>query len=341
MDTTRLGRTNLTVTRTSFGLLPLQRVDMDEGLRILKRALDAGITFFDTARGYSDTEEKLGHALSGIRDSVVIATKNAASTRTEFLAELEASLRGLRTDYIDVMQLHNPRALPDPEDPESAYAGLVEARRKGMVRFIGFTNHSLDRTVAAADSGLYDTVQYPLCHISGEKDLDLIRRCREADVGVIGMKPMCGGMFTTMRPAFAFLRRYENVVPIWGIQRMSELDELLELDANPPQLDDELMRIIETDRRELAEDFCRGCGYCLPCPAEIPINMAARMGNLLYRLPYQGFLSDEWLDYMLRIENCTDCGACRSRCPYELDTPQLLRRALADYRVFYREHATE
>jgi len=99
--------------------------------------------------------------------------------------------------------------------------------------------------------------------------------------------------------------------------------------------------MIETDRRELAEDFCRGCGYCLPCPAEIPINMAARMGNLLYRLPYQGFLSDEWLDYMLRIENCTDCGACRSRCPYELDTPQLLRRALADYRVFYREHATE
>ncbi|MDO8588843.1 MAG: aldo/keto reductase [Armatimonadota bacterium] len=338
MELTRLGRTDLMVTRTSFGLLPLQRVEMNEAVRILNRACDAGITFYDTARGYSDTEEKLGRALSGRRDSIVIATKNAGPTRSQLLAELETSLRNLRADHVDLMQLHNPRALPDPDDPESSYAGLLEAREKGMARFIGFTSHSLERAIAAVDSGLYDTVQYPICHISSEEDLDIVRRCREAGVGVIAMKPMCGGIITQMRPAFAFLRGYENVVPIWGIQRMSELDELLELDADPPALDDELLATIEQDRRELAEDFCRGCGYCLPCPAEIPINMAARMSHLLRRMPYQGFLSDEWRDYMLRIENCTDCGSCRARCPYDLDTPALLRKALADYRIFYREH---
>ncbi|MDO8682786.1 MAG: 4Fe-4S dicluster domain-containing protein, partial [Armatimonadota bacterium] len=186
--------------------------------------------------------------------------------------------------------------------------------------------------------GLYDTIQYPLCHISSKEDLALIDKCHAADVGVIAMKPLSGGLLTKMRPAFAFLRQYENVVPIWGIQFMNELEEMLELDANPPALDDEMWSVIEQDRRELASEFCRACAYCMPCPVGISISMAARMSLVIKRLPWQQFVSDYWRKEMDRIEECTECGQCKSRCPYGLDTPSLLKKNLAEYEVFYREH---
>ena len=337
MESTRLGRTNLTVTRTSFGVLPLQRTEMGEAVRILRRAYEAGITFYDTARVYTDSEEKIGNALADVRDSIVIATKSGASSKSALLADIETSLRALRTDHVDLLQLHNPSAFIDPEDRDSAYAGLVEARDKGIARFIGITSHSLERATAAVDSGLFDTLQYPLCTLSSAEDLALIDRCREANMGVIAMKPLSGGLITNVRAAFAFLRQFENVVPIWGVQHMGELEELLELDANPPSLDEDMRAVIERDRRELGDRFCRGCGYCLPCPAEIPIPMAARMGLLLRRMPYRQFLLDDWRERMHRIENCQDCGECRERCPYGLDPPVMLRAMLEDYDRFYLE----
>lgn len=339
MKLTRLGRTNITVTRTGFGVLPLQRVDMDEAERILRKAYDSGITFYDTARAYSDSEEKIGRALSGVRDSIVIATKSGATTKSGVMEHLETSLRNLKTDHVDILQLHNPSVLPDPNDPESSYAALVEAKKQGKIRFIGITNHARERAEAAVDSGLYDTLQYPLCSISSPQDLALIDRCKSADIGLIGMKPMSGGLLTNLRPAFAFLRQFENLVPIWGVQRMHELEELLAFDADPPVLDEALMAEIERDRRDLASSFCRACGYCLPCPADIPIPMAARMGLLLRRMPYQQFLTNEWDEKMSRIENCISCGHCKAHCPYGLDTPSLLKTMLDDYREFCEEHA--
>lgn len=338
METTRLGRTDMMVTRTSFGALPLQRTDVDEAARILRRACDAGINFFDTARGYSDSEEKIGRALSDVRDSIIIATKNGATTRSALLDQLETSLRALRTDYVDLLQLHNPGTLPDPDDPDSSYAGLLIARKAGKVRRIGISNHRRDVALAAVESGLYDTVQYPICHLSSPEDLALIEHCSSADVGFIAMKALSGGLITNARAAFAFFRQYQHAVPIWGIQRMSELEEFIALEAYPPSLD-EMLPVIEQDRRELAGDFCRACGYCMPCPQEIPISMAARMSLLLRRMPYQGFLTDRWHEQMHRIERCTECGHCREHCPYGLDPPALLRKQLEDYEAFYREHA--
>lgn len=338
MKTTRLGRTDLVVSRTGFGALPLQRVEMNEAVRILWAAYDAGITFYDTARAYTDSEQKIGRAFSGVRDSIVIATKSTAKTRSGVLADLEVSLRELGTDYVDLLQLHNPKEIQNPEDAESAYAGLIEAREKGMTRFIGITNHVRERAAAAVDSGLYDTLQYPICHISAPEDLAIIERCEAADIAVIGMKSLSGGLITKLAPAFSFLRQYSNLIPIWGVQRMSELEELLAYEANPPALDDEMWEVIANDRRELADEFCRACGYCLPCPQEIPISMAARMGLLLRRMPYQQFLSDDWHEKMHRIEKCTDCGACRSRCPYGLNPPAMLAKALAEYDAFYQEN---
>ena len=335
MEVTRLGRTNLTVTRTAFGVLPLQRVEKDEAVCILRRAFDAGINFYDTARAYTDSEEKIGLALSDVRDKIIIATKSTATTKSGVLSDLAISLQKLKTDYVDILQLHNPTTLPDPNDPESSYAGLIEARRKGMIRFLGMTNHSLERATEAVKSSLYDTLQYPLCHIASQEDLSIIEVCKAADIGLIAMKPFSGGLITNARAAFAFFRQYENVVPIWGMQRMSELEQILGLEADPPTLDEDLLAAIEYDRNELASDFCRACGYCLPCPAEIPIPMAARMGLLLRRMPYEQFLTDDWKEQMHRIEKCIDCGHCKSHCPYGLDTPALLKKMLADYDEFY------
>lgn len=339
MELTRLGRTNLMVTRTSFGVLPIQRTDMEEAIRILRHAFDSGINYYDTARAYSDSEEKIGRALSDVRDRIIISTKSGSTTRTGLLEHLEMSLKMLKTDYIDILQLHNPGTLPDPNDPESSYAGLMEAKQRGMIRFAGITNHSLANAHAALDSDLYDTLQYPLCSISSPVDLELIDRCKKLDIGLIAMKALSGGLLTDARPAFAFLHQYENVVPIWGFQHMHELQELLELDANPPALDEETLAIIERDRKELAGDFCRACGYCLPCPAGIPIPMAARMILLLRRMPPQQFLTDEWKGFMHRINECRECGHCKAHCPYGIDTPALLRKSLMDYDEFYAAHA--
>ena len=335
METMRLGRTGLEISRTGFGALPIQRVDFDTARAILRKAYAGGITFFDTARGYSDSEAKLGYALADVRDEIVLATKSSgALDRTSLLERLEISLDKLRTDHVDILQLHNPSVLPDPDDPESLYAGLLEARDKGLTRFIGITNHKLDNALTAARSGLYDTVQFPLSAISSDEDLQLIDVCRQEDVGLIAMKALSGGLLTNAKLAFTALRQYENVVPIWGIQRESELDEFLALEANPPVLDDAMRAEIEEEKEALSDDFCRGCGYCLPCPADIPIPMAARMSFLLRRAPSARFLTPEWQEKMHRIEDCQECGHCRDNCPYGLDTPALLRRMLEEYDQF-------
>lgn len=334
MKKTRLGKTDLLVTRTAFGVLPIQRTDKAEATRILRRAFEAGINFYDTARAYTDSEEKLGHALGDVRDQIIIATKSGATTRQGVLKDVATSLRNLKTDYVDILQLHNPGELPDPADPDSSYAGLQEARERGMIRHLGITQHSIGRAEQAVASGLYETMQFPLCMISSERDLALVEKCQKADVGVIAMKAMSGGLLRSARAAFAFLRQYPAVVPIWGIQRMSELEEFLGFDAEEPELDEKVQEEINLDREELAGNFCRACGYCLPCPAEIPIPMAARMHLLIKRMPPEQFRNADWQTKMAKIDDCIHCGHCINHCPYKLNTPDLLRHAKSAYDAF-------
>lgn len=338
MDKIKLGRTNLMVTRSGFGALPVQRVSFDEAKNILRKAYDNGINFFDTARAYSDSEEKIGYSLADVRKDIIIATKSHAKDRKTLLEHLHLSLKNLKTDYIDIYQLHNPDALPDPEDPEGLYAGLLEAKKKGLVRFIGITNHKLKNAMDAAASGLYDTIQFPLSSLSSDADLLLIKECKKRNVGLIAMKALSGGLITNAASAFTFLRQFDNVVPIWGIQRETELDEFISLEKNPPLLNKSMWSIINNDRKELSGDFCRGCGYCLPCPAGIEIPTAARITLLLNRAPFQGFLEDSFKEKMELINNCIECGHCKNHCPYKLDTPNLLKRELKNYTEFYAKN---
>jgi aryl-alcohol dehydrogenase-like predicted oxidoreductase len=337
MEKTILGRTDLKVTRTSFGALPIQRVEMKKAVQILRKAYESGINFFDTARAYSNSEEKIGKAFKGVRKKIIIATKTGAQDKTTLFQHLEKSLKMLQTDYIDIFQLHNIGFLPDPDDPDSLYSGLVEAKKKGVIRFFGMTNHRIHLALQAVHSELYDTMQFPLSYISALKDIEIINACKQHNIGLIAMKALCGGLIKNIPGAFAFLRQYKNVVPIWGIQKLEELKQIIALDKKPPVLDEIMRHEIEQDKKELGGNFCRGCGYCMPCKVEIPINLAARMKYFLRRSPWQPFMEDTWKNEMLKIQKCTGCGKCKAKCPYGLDTPKLLKYMLNDYMEFYKE----
>lgn len=326
-----LGRTGIIVNKNGFGALPIQRIGKEEAAALLRKAYDGGIRYFDTARAYSDSEEKIGYALKDVRDHIYIATKTMASTPEKFWEDLETSLRLLQTDYIDVYQLHNPPVCPKPGDETGLYDAMLEARRQGKIRFIGITSHRIDVAEEAVESGLYDTLQFPFNYLSTERERALAEKCLEKDMGFIAMKGLSGGLLTNSAAVYAYMAQYENVLPIWGVQKEKELDEFLSYIDHPPVLDEKLQKVIDSDIETLAGDFCRGCGYCMPCPVGIEINNCARMSLLLRRSPSAGHLSPEGQAKMKKIEDCLHCGACKSKCPYGLDTPKLLEENYKDY----------
>lgn len=333
MDTIRLGRTNLTVNKNGFGALPIQRVSAEEAVRILRKAYDNGINYFDTAHVYSDSEEKLGLALHDVRENIIISTKAMTATAEGFWDQLHTSLKRLRTDYIDIYQFHNPAFVPRVGDGSGLYEAMLEAKERGLIRHIGITNHRLAVAEEAVRSGLYDTLQFPFSYLANEKEEALVRLCEANDIGFICMKALAGGLITRSDAAYAYLAQFP-VAPIWGIQRERELDEFLSYQQHAPVWDEAMKAFVEKERRELAGDFCRGCGYCMPCPVGIEINSCARMSLLLRRSPAAGHLSERGQAMMAKIDDCLNCGQCSSRCPYGLDTPALLKRNYEDYKTF-------
>ena len=332
MDMVTLGSTGITVNKNGFGALPIQRISLEDAAGLARKAYHAGITFFDTARAYSDSEIKLGEAFDGIRENVYIATKTAAVTAEEFWKDLETSLKNLRTEYIDIYQFHNPSFCPKPGDGSGLYEAAVEAKAQGKIRHIGITNHRLAVAKEAIQSGLYETLQFPFCYLATEKELELVEACKEANMGFIAMKALSGGLINNSKAAYAFEAQYDNVLPIWGVQREKELDEFISYIEHPPVMDAEIKAVIEHDRAQLCGEFCRGCGYCMPCPAGIEINNCARMSLMLRRAPSDAWLTEEWQEKMKKIENCLHCNKCRNHCPYELDTPALLEKNYEDYK---------
>ncbi len=335
MQTITLGRTGLIVPRNGFGALPIQRIPEQDAVRLIRRALDGGMYYFDTARFYTDSEHKLGLALEGRRADVVISTKTGATTPDAFWADLETSLRLLRTDYVDLYQFHNLPFCPRSGDGTGLYEAMLEAQRQGKVRHIGITNHRQRVAIEAIESGLYETLQYPFSYLATREELDIVERTRRAGMGFIAMKGLAGGLITHSAAAYAFLAQYDHVAPIWGIQRESELDEWLSYQDNPPALTPDLQAVIDRDRAELAGNFCRGCAYCQPCPAGIQIQDCNRMSLFLRRAPHSVYLTEEWLHKMQKIDSCLHCNHCVDHCPYGLDTPNLLVENYRDFMQFW------
>ena len=332
MRNVTLGKTGIVVPQNGFGALPIQRDDMETSIKILRRAYEGGMRYFDTARAYSDSEEKLGNAFAGMRDKIYIATKTTAKTPEQFWKDLETSLEKLQTDYIDVYQFHMVTQCWRPGDGTGMYECMVKAKEEGKIRHIGVTSHRIAVAMECVESGLYETMQFPFSYLADEKDIALVKKCEELNVGFIAMKGLAGGLITNSKAAMGFMLDYPNVVPIWGVQRENELEEWLSFFDNEPEMTDDIRDFIENERKELSGDFCRGCGYCLPCAAGIEINQCARMSLMIRRAPTKGWLSEEWQKKMEKIEDCINCGACMKRCPYGLETPKLLKKNLADYR---------
>ena len=332
MNKITLGKTNLVIEKNGFGCLPIQRIREQDAVDLLHKAYDGGINFFDTARAYSDSEQKVGAAFSSMRDKIVLATKTGAQTAEGFWKDLETSLRTLKTDYIDIYQFHNPAFCPKPGGEDGLYDAALEAKKQGKIRHISITNHRLAVAHEAIDSGLYETLQFPFSYLAGEQEMELVRKCRETNMGFIAMKGLSGGLITNSAAAYAFEAQFDGVLPIWGVQRERELDEFLSYIDNPPRMTDDIRAVIEGDRAELCGEFCRGCGYCMPCPAGIEINNCARMSLLLRRSPSAEHLSPAGQAKMKKIEGCLHCNRCKAKCPYGLDTPALLARNYEDYK---------
>ena len=327
-----LGSTGITVPQNAFGALPIQRVSTEMAVKLLRRAYEGGMRFFDTARAYSDSEVKVGEAFDGMREKVFIATKTGAKTPEEVRAQVETSLKNLRTDYIDIYQFHCADQCYRPGDGTGMYECMEELKKEGKIRHIGITTHKLYIAEEAVESGLYETLQYPFSYLSSEKEIALVKKCKEANMGFIAMKGLAGGLINRSEAAMAFMSQFDNALPIWGIQKENELEEWLSYMAETPTMNEELTAYIEKEQKELTGEFCRGCGYCMPCPAGIMINQCARMSLMLRRAPSKAWLTPEMQAEMKKIEGCLHCNQCMSKCPYELNTPELLQKNYEDYK---------
>ena len=331
MSKIQLGSTGIEIEKNGFGCLPIQRISKEEAARLLRKAVDGGMTYFDTARAYSDSEEKMGYAFQGMRDRVIIATKTHAKTGAELNEHLETSLRLLGTDYIDVYQFHNPAFCPKPGGEDGLYDAALEAKAQGKIRHIAITNHRLPVAKEAIASGLYALLQFPYSYLSGPQDQELVEGCRKNGMGFVAMKGMAGGLISNGPAAAAWMARQEGVAPIWGVQHEWELDQFLAAVRETPAMTPEYQAVIDKDRAELTGNFCRSCGYCMPCPVGIQISQCARMSLMLRRMPAADYLTEYWQEEMKKVENCLHCGQCAAKCPYGLDTPQLLQDNYQEY----------
>ena len=339
MQTVTLGKTGLTVTKPAFGALPIQRRSKEEAVPILRRAYEGGIRYFDTANSYTDSEEKLGLALADVRQNIVISTKSMGRDHDTVAKHIQLSLERLKTDYIDLFQFHMVSNWDEVDN--GAYEAALEAKAAGHIRHIGVTSHSIRFAQEAVASGRFETLQYPFSYLSSPEEFALVQSCREADMGFIAMKALAGGMLSNARAVHAFMGTQEGVVPIYGVQTMEELEQWLALAEEDPAMDAELQAIIDEDKAQLGGQFCRSCGYCMPCPQGIEIRNCARMDMLIRRSPWRPWFTPEWQAKMNKIETCLECGKCKSKCPYHLDTPKVLKYMLKDYREFYEAHKAE
>lgn len=331
MNQVVLGSTGITSPQNAFGALPVQRDDFDTAIKILRKAYEGGMTFFDTARAYSDSEEKMGLALSDVRSKIIIATKTMAKSPDEMKKQLETSLTNLKTDYVDIYQFHCVEQCYKPGDGTGMYETIADFKRQGLIKHIGVTAHKIGIAEECVNSDLYETMQFPFSYLSSQREIDLVNLCKEKNVGFIAMKGLAGGLITNSKAAYTFMTQFDSVLPIWGIQRMNELEEWLSFMKDSPVYDDEMQKFVEIDKKSFGTDFCRGCGYCMPCPQEIIINQCARMSQMIRRAPSSNWLSEYWQNEFKKVPNCTGCGSCKKRCPYGLDIPNLLKKNYEDY----------
>jgi uncharacterized protein len=334
MRTTILGRTGLEVPRVGLGGIPIQRLTDEEAVRVVRRCLDLGITFLDTANGYTTSEERIGKAIQGRRNQVVLATKTMARDKETAEEHLALSLRRLQVDYIDVWQLHNVSDLNTYErvlGPGGALEAARDAVHADKVGHIGLSSHSMDVALAAVQSDLFETIQFPLNFVTNEAAAQLVPLAQARDVGFIAMKPFGGGMLDNARLAIKYLLQFEGVVSDPGVQSVDEIEEIAEIVVGPWALTDEELGEIERIRQVVDRRFCRRCQYCEPCPERVRISTVMTVRSFVERFPLERVVTGFVAEAMASASLCIECGECEAKCPYRLPIREMIRENVAYY----------
>jgi predicted aldo/keto reductase-like oxidoreductase len=344
MRTVRLGRTGLEVSRIGMGSIPLNRPTEDEAIRVVQYALDLGINFIDTGRSYRASEERIGKAVAGRRDQVIIATKSLGRDKATAQEHLELSLKYLHTETIDLWQFHNVGTFEVYErvlGPGGAMEAAQEALQAGKIRHIGVSSHNLDVALKAVSSGLFETIQFPFNFVANEAADELVSLAREHDVGFIAMKPFAGGQLQDANLAIKFLLQFDPVVPVPGVEKVAEIAEIAGIvNSGSWKLRPQERQKIEDIHAELGTRFCRWCGYCLPCPQELNIPMLMNIPNSLKRWGWELLLSR--LGKIVESgKNCIQCGECETKCPYQLPIREMIAENIAFYERVAAEHSVQ
>ena len=315
------------VSRLGFGGIPIQRVSEDEAVAVVSRCLELGITFIDTANGYTNSEERIGKAISGRRDGLILATKSTSRTREEMEKHLKLSLKRLGVESIDLYQFHNvsdSSALKAILAPNGPMAMVEEVKKRGLVKHIGVTSHSMDMAKEMVKSDRFETIMFPFNFITSEAADELLPLTREHDVGFIAMKPLAGGMLDNATIALKYLFQFPDVVSIPGIEKVPEIEEIVQILEGPQAMTEAEQEEMEQMRRELDKKFCRRCNYCQPCTEGIPISMVMVTPSFMKRTPPERLFSGFIAEAMEKAAKCTKCGECEKRCPYSLPISEMI-----------------
>lgn len=333
----RLGRTEIEVFPLGFGGIPIQRISMREAVEVVRRAIEVGINFIDTARAYTDSEKKIGIAIEGIDKRLYLASKTKADKKKEALDDVDKSLTKLGVGTIDLFQLHNvsdDETLDRRLGKDGALAGLKQAQNEGKIKYIGITGHRNETLVKAIKIGIFDTVLFCYNFIETECETELIETARELDIGMIAMKPLAGGRLRNTKVALKYLLNQEGVVPIPGMETVDEVNENVGIAKGSWELTPEEKNTQEKLKEELGTVFCRRCGYCQPCPEEVLIPMVLRAESFINRMNPKELKEGRFRKALLSVGNCVACGECIERCPYDLPIPELIektKRIIDDY----------
>ena len=333
-----LGKTGLQVSAVGFGGIPIQRLSVEDAVAAIRTALDLGVTFLDTAAGYSDSQTKIGLAIEGRRDGLVLASKSGDRTRDGILRDIRRACNELRTDAIDLYQLHgvsNPDAWAQVAAPGGALEGLREARRRGTIRHLGVTSHSLDLALQLVEHPDFETVQFPFNLVTAEPADSLIPKARRLGLGFIVMKPMCGGQFDDAPLAFKFLNAFPDLVPIPGIERPEEIREIVRIVESAETLAGPERARADRIVAELGKRFCRRCGYCQPCPQGVPIQSAMCFESFVKRFDPEKLKAGPARELAAKAPACTECGECETKCPYNLPIMETIKQSLASARALH------
>ena len=344
MNKVRLGKTGLMVSRVGFGGIPIQRLSTEEAINVVRGVIAMGVNFIDTAYNYGDSEEKIGLAIKGIpRDELIIATKSSAPDKKTFLEHLDTSLKRLGTDYIDIHQHHNVSTLKNYEAimaENGAYEGMMEAVRAGKVRFPAASSHSIDLAVKIIQDGKYMAIQAPFNFVDDKAAAKAIPLAKESDIGFIAMKPFGGGLLDDASTAIKYLMQFDNVVPDPGIEKLSEMEEIIRIIESGEQFNASDAETVDKMRAELGDHWCHKCDYCQPCPQNIRICVVLTLETFFKRMPIAHIVKTIG-KLVENARNCTNCRVCMSRCPYNLNIPVLLKEKLALWDNYLTENVSK